>query len=265
VSHDLGDTKYSLQGMGGEFSHNKYSMRRLFFYLTWKELFYSLPGLIGTILLMLLFVRYPSLYITPLFIWTNSVAQGSFILASMLVLVEIAVVLFLSGAITNIILVPFELLSTALFPMYWRFASKKHRMAWLPLVIYLLAFFAVSLLILFNFILDYWDFLCTYSQISTGGAKHVFNFLQLQNPAIKSNQFSEWLVKDSVNIRDFVNFVWYSLRASLLGYRLEGANQWFIGLPTNLLFTVTYFVLGYQRMFKTWEILDDDPLLDDTF
>lgn len=180
-------------------------------------------------------------------------------------IIEIAVVLFLSGAIVNIILLPFEYFSTALFPIYWRFGSEKYSIVRLILVIHLLAVCSVTLLVLFNVALDYWDFLHVYSHTSARGIKHMFNFLQLQNPTIKSNHFSEWLVKDNVTIRGFVDFLWYSLRASLLGSRLEGSNQWLIGLPINLLSTITYFVLGYQRMFRTWKILDDDPLLDDDF
>jgi hypothetical protein len=239
-------------------------MRRLFF-LTWQEFFHSLLGLIGTIFLMLLFVRYPSLYITPFLTWTNSVAKESFLLTSIFVIVKIAIVLFLIVAIVNIVLLPFDLLSTALFPIYWRFGSEKYHIAWVPRIIHLLAFCSVCLLVLSNSFLDYWDFLHVYPQLPARGIKNIFNFLQLQNPAIKSNQFSEWLVKDNVTIRGFIDFLWYSLRASLLGYRLEGSNQWLIGLPINLLSTVTYLFLGYQRMFKQWKFLDDDPVLDDTF
>jgi hypothetical protein len=231
-------------------------MSRLFLYFGWRELFLSLLGLVGTVFFMCLLVRYPCLYIRSLLTWIGSIAGESFWLKAIFV----TGILFSSSAIINVVLLPFEVLAPALYLFYWRFKSERwYFFISLPWIVHLLAFFSVGLLVLFNFFLDYWDFLDAYSPNFTGEMKNIFNFLRLQNPVIKSNQFSEWLIQDNVAIRGFAGFVWYSLRASVLGYRFEGSQQWLVSLPINSVAAIAYFVLGYQRMFRLWEILDDDP------
>ncbi|MEA5617660.1 substrate-binding domain-containing protein [Cronbergia sp. UHCC 0137] len=62
-----------------------------------------------------------------------------------------------------------------------------------------------------------------------------------------SNMIS-WMREDCVSRNNFLDYWWYSQRASILGFRINGFWQWIIALPVNLIAGIWFF---YQAVNNT--------------
>ncbi|CAD5939989.1 Leucine-specific-binding protein [Planktothrix tepida] len=72
-------------------------------------------------------------------------------------------------------------------------------------------------------------------------------------------EFVKWATQDAVAINNFFDYWFYTLRASILGFRIEGIWQWLVAFPVNVAASIWFFCLGCGYIFagintKTIEI-----------
>jgi branched-chain amino acid transport system substrate-binding protein len=111
----------------------------------------------------------------------------------------------------------------------------------------------VIVLCFLNTILDYGNLISTLaSGINQSIYIDIFtdtSIKQIKNVAY-INDFTDWMRQDGVTINNFLDYWWYSLRASVLGFRFEGFWQWLIAFPVNIIASITYFVLSFRFTFE---------------
>ncbi|XZN96097.1 MAG: ABC transporter substrate-binding protein [Microcoleus sp.] len=111
----------------------------------------------------------------------------------------------------------------------------------------------VIVLCFLNTILDYGNLI---SNLSSGISQSIYIdiFTDTTIKFIKNvayvNDFTDWMRQDGVTINNFFDYWWYSLRASVLGFRLDGFWQWLIAFPVNIIASITYFVLSFKFTFN---------------
>jgi branched-chain amino acid transport system substrate-binding protein len=111
----------------------------------------------------------------------------------------------------------------------------------------------VMVLCFLNTILDYGNLI---SNLSSGISQSIYIdvFTDTSIKFIKNvayvNDFTDWMRQDGVTINNFLDYWWYSLRASVLGFRFDGFWQWLIAFPVNIIASITYFVLSFIFTFK---------------
>ncbi|MEG4317336.1 MULTISPECIES: hypothetical protein [unclassified Microcoleus] len=103
----------------------------------------------------------------------------------------------------------------------------------------------------FNTILDYQNFVSLviyrvsdipYIDIFTDRA------VKYINNKIYITEFVKWTTQDAVTINNFFDYWFYTLRASILGFRFEGIWQWLVAFPINVAASIWYFCLGYLHI-----------------
>lgn len=111
----------------------------------------------------------------------------------------------------------------------------------------------VIVLCFLNTILDYGNLI---SNLSSGISQSIYIdvFTDTSIKFIKNvayvNDFTDWMRQDGVTINNFLDYWWYSLRASVLGFRFDGFWQWLIAFPVNIIASITYFVLSFIFTFN---------------
>jgi len=111
----------------------------------------------------------------------------------------------------------------------------------------------VIVLCFFNTILDYGNLI---SNLASGITQSIYIdvFTDTSIKYIKNvayvNDFTDWMRQDGVTINNFLDYWWYTLRASVLGFRFDGIWQWLIAFPINIIASITYFVFSFQFTFK---------------
>ena len=76
-------------------------------------------------------------------------------------------------------------------------------------------------------------------------------------------EFVKWATQDTVAINNFFDYWFYTLRASILGFRFEGIWQWLVAFPINVAASIWYFWLGFLHILAgitTEKIEIDDEL-----
>ena len=107
----------------------------------------------------------------------------------------------------------------------------------------------VIVLCFLNTILDYGNLI---SNLSSGISQSIYidvftdTSIKFTKNVAYVNDFTDWMRQDGVTINNFLDYWWYSLRASVLGFRFDGFWQWLIAFPVNIIASITYFVLSFR-------------------
>jgi branched-chain amino acid transport system substrate-binding protein len=139
----------------------------------------------------------------------------------------------------NIIWSSFISIGYGLQPFLDRFGSGFAIIITVPLALFLC---------FFNTILDYHNFVSlVISGVSDSPYMDIFTdrkIIKYINNTTYIAEFVKWATQDAVVIHNFFDYWFYTLRASILGFRFEGIWQWLVAFPINVVASIWYFYLG---------------------
>lgn len=124
-----------------------------------------------------------------------------------------------------------------------------YRFGYLPAVIIIIPI--ALFLCFFNTILDYQSFVSiVIYRVSDSPYMDIFTdrTVKYMNNKIYITEFVKWTTQDAVAINNFFDYWFYTLRASILGFRFEGIWQWLVAFPINVAASIWYFHLGYYHI-----------------
>lgn len=148
----------------------------------------------------------------------------------------------------RILFLPFSLVGIAASPIYLLNNIK----------IFRFLFFVFT--IIFCFLTTIFDFL---QVVHLGSQSSLSINLFTDQPyyvgnVIYTQSFIDWIKQDNVSISNFLDYWLYSLKASLLGYRIESQLS-LVALIFNTIFSILYFSLGYFLLLNTVESQFSSP------
>ncbi|WP_445250769.1 MORN repeat-containing protein [Microcoleus sp. OTE_8_concoct_300] len=124
-----------------------------------------------------------------------------------------------------------------------------YRFGYLPAVIIIVP--TTLFLCFFNTILDYQNLVSlVIYRVSDSPYMDIFTDRAVKyiNNKIYITEFVKWTTQDAVAINNFFDYWFYTLRASILGFRFEGIWQWLVAFPINVIASIWYFCLGYLHI-----------------